>query len=133
MCSSIKGQISTKQKPPLLFSSVSQSCPTLCNPMDCNTSGLPVHYQLPEFTQIQVHRIGDAIQPSHPLSSPSPPAFSLSQQHQGLFQQSKNHHYFCSNHNTIHKEKNKTKQNTVPLKLYLFRCILYLLYLFIYF
>ena len=53
--------------------------------MDCSTPGLPVHHQLPEFTQIPVHQVGDAIQPSHPLSSPSPPAFNLSQ-HQGLFQ-----------------------------------------------
>ena len=67
------------------FSSVTQSCPTLCNPMDCSTPGFPVHHQLPELTQTHVHCIGDAIQPSHPLSSPSPPAFSLSQ-HQGLFQ-----------------------------------------------
>ena len=65
------------------FSSVAQSCPTLCNPMDCSMPGFPVHYQLPEFTQTHVHQVGDAIQPSHPLSSPSP-AFSLSQ-HQGLF------------------------------------------------
>ena len=112
MCSSIKGQISTKQKPPLLFSSVSQSCPTLCNPMDRNTSGLPVHYQLPEFTQTQVHRIGDAIQPSHPLLSPSPPAFSLSQQHQGLFQQSKNHHTFAP---TIILFIKKTKNKKLSL------------------
>jgi len=67
------------------FSSVTQSCLTLCNPMDCSTPGLPVHHQLPELTQTQVHRVGDATQPSHPLSSPSPPAFNLSQ-HQGLFQ-----------------------------------------------
>ena len=65
-------------------SSVTQSCPTLCNPMDCTTAGLPVHHQLPESTQTHVHWVGDAIQPSHPLSSPSPPAFNLSQ-HQGLF------------------------------------------------
>ena len=56
------------------FSSVAQSCLTLCNPVDCSTPGLPVHHQLPEFTQTHVHRISDAIQPSHPLSSPSPPA-----------------------------------------------------------
>ena len=56
------------------FSSVTQSCPTLCNPMNCSTPGLPVHHQLPEFTQTHVHQVGDAIQPSHPLSSPSPPA-----------------------------------------------------------
>ena len=66
------------------FSSVAQSCPTLCDPMDCNTPGLPVHHQLPEFTQIHVHWVGDAIQLSHPLSSPSPPSFNLSQ-HQGIF------------------------------------------------
>ena len=67
------------------FSSVAQSCPTHCDPMDCGTTGLPVHHQLPEFTQTHVHWVGDAIQLSHPLSSPSPPAFNLSQ-HQGLFQ-----------------------------------------------
>ena len=67
------------------FSSVTQSCPTLCDPMNRSTPGLPVHHQLPEFTQTHVLRVGDAIQPSHPLSSPSPPAFNLSQ-HQGLFQ-----------------------------------------------
>ena len=66
------------------FSSVTQSCPTLCNPVNPSTPGLPVHHQLPESTQTHVHQIGDAIQPSHPLSSPSPPAFNLSQ-HQGLF------------------------------------------------
>ena len=65
------------------FSSVAQSCPTLCDPMNCSMPGLPVHHQLPESTQTHVHRVGDAIQPSHPLSSPSP-AFNLSQ-HQGLF------------------------------------------------
>ena len=59
--------------------SVAQSCLTLCNPMDCSTPGLPVHHQLPEFTQTHAHWVGDAIQPSHPLSSPSPPAFNLSQ------------------------------------------------------
>ena len=65
------------------FSSVAQSCPILCDPMDCSTPGLPVHHQILEFTQTHVHQIGDAIQPSDPLSSPSP-AFNLSQ-HQGLF------------------------------------------------
>ena len=54
------------------FSSVTQSCPTLCDPMNCSTPGLPVHHQLLEFTQTHVHRVSDAIQPSHPLSSPSP-------------------------------------------------------------
>ena len=67
------------------FSSVTQSCPTLCNPMDCSTPGFLVHYQLLEFAQTHVHRVGDGIQPSHPLSSPSSPAFNLSQ-HQDLFQ-----------------------------------------------
>ena len=63
----------------------SQSCPTLCNPMNCSTPAFPIHHQLLELTQTHVNRVGDAIQPSHPLSSPSPPAdFSLSQ-HQGLF------------------------------------------------
>ena len=65
-------------------SSVAQFCLTLCNPMDCSTPGLPIHHQLPEFTQTHVHWVGDAIQPSHPLSDPSPPAFNLSQ-HQGIF------------------------------------------------
>ena len=63
----------------LRFSSVTHLCPTLCDPMDCSTPGLPVHHQLPELVQTHVHRVGDAIQPSHPLLSPSPPAFSLSQ------------------------------------------------------
>ena len=67
------------------FSSVAQSCPTLCDPMNCSMPGLPVHHQLPEFTQTHVHRVSDAIQPSHPLSSPSPPAPNPSQ-HQSLFQ-----------------------------------------------
>ena len=66
------------------FSSVAQSCLTLCDPMDRSTPDLPVHHQLLEFTQTHVHWVSDAIQPSHPLSSPSPPAFNLSQ-HQGLF------------------------------------------------
>ena len=65
-------------------SSVTQSCPTLCDPMNCGTPGLPVHHQLPELTQTHVHWVSDAIQPSHPLFSPSPLAFNLSQ-HQGLF------------------------------------------------
>ena len=66
------------------FSSVAQLCLTPCDPIDCSTPGLPVHHQLPEFTQTHVHRICDAIQLSHPLSAPSPTAFNLSQ-HQGLF------------------------------------------------
>ena len=67
------------------FSSVAQSCPTLCDPMNCSMPGLPVHHHLLEFTQTHVHQVGDAIQPSHPLSSPSPPAPNPSQ-HQSLFQ-----------------------------------------------
>ena len=71
------------------FSSIAQSCPTLCYPLDCSTPGF--HLQLPEFTQTHVHWVGDAIQPSHSLLSPSPPAFNLSQ-HQGLFK------WVCSSH-----------------------------------
>ena len=67
------------------FTSVAQSCPTLCDPMNRSTPGLPVHHQLPEFTQTHIHWVSDAIQPSHPLSSPSPPAPNPSQ-HQSLFQ-----------------------------------------------
>ena len=67
------------------FSSVTQLCLTLCDTMDFSTPGFPVHHQLPELAQTHVHRVGDAIQPSHPLLSTSPPAFNLSQ-HQGLFQ-----------------------------------------------
>ena len=67
------------------FSLVTQSCLTLCDPMNRSTPGLPVHHQLPEFTQTRFHRVRDAIQPSHPLSSPSPPAPNPSQ-HQSLFQ-----------------------------------------------
>ena len=67
------------------FSSVAQSCPTLHDPLNSSTPGLPVHHQLLEFTQTHVHWVSDAIQPSHPLSSPSPPTFNISP-HQGLFQ-----------------------------------------------
>ena len=73
------------------FTLVAQSCLTFCDPMDCSTPGLPVHHQLPKFTQIQVHWVSDAIQPFHPLSSPSSPALNLSQ-HQGLF------HWVSSSH-----------------------------------
>ena len=68
----------------LCFSSVTQSCPTLCDPMNHSTPGLPVHHQLPESTQTHVHSVSDAIQPSYPLSSPSPPTLNLSRD-QGLF------------------------------------------------
>ena len=83
----------------LQFSSVTQSCPTLCDPTDCNTPRLPVHHQLPEFTQTRVHWVGDAIQPSYPLSSPGPPALNLSQ-HQGLFKWVSSSH-LCFNHTLI--------------------------------
>ena len=68
----------------VLFSSVAQSCPTLCDPVNCSTPGPPVHHQLPEFTQTHVHQVGDAIPPSHLLLSLSPPAFHLFQ-NQGIF------------------------------------------------
>ena len=71
--------------------SVTQWCLTLCGPVDCNTSGFPVLHHLPEFAQTHVHWVGDAIQPSHPLSSPSPPALNLSQ-NQGLFQRVSSSH-----------------------------------------
>ena len=69
--------------PPLSLPSV-QLCPTLCNPTDCSTPDFPVHHQPPELTQTHVHQVSDAIQPSHPRPSPSPPTFNLSQ-HQGPF------------------------------------------------
>ena len=72
------------------FISVPHSCPILCDSMNRSMLGLPVHHQFPEFTQTHVHQVGDAIQPSHPLSSPSPPALNLSQ-HQGLFNESALH------------------------------------------
>ena len=71
--------------PIIQFSSVTQLCPTLCNPMNRSTPGLPVHHQLPEFTQTHIHQVSDAIQPSHPLSSPFPPATNPPH-HQSLFQ-----------------------------------------------
>ena len=73
------------------FSSVAQSCLTLCDPMNHSTPGLPVHHQLPDFAQTHVHRVSDAIQPSHPVSSPSPPAPNRSQ-HQSLFQRVNSSH-----------------------------------------
>ena len=73
------------------FSSVAQSCLTLCNPMNHSTPGVPVHHQVPEPTQTHVHWVSETIQPSHPLSSPSPPAFDLSQ-NQGLFQRVSSSH-----------------------------------------
>ena len=82
----------TGQKGSYCCCSVAQSCPTLCDPMDCSTPGFPVFHCLLEFAQTHVHQVDDAIQPSHPLSSPSPPALNLSQ-HQGFFQMS---HLFAS-------------------------------------
>ena len=79
-----KRESKNKRNSKLPFTSVAQSCPTICNPVDCSTPGFPVHYQLLELAQIGVYWVSDAIQPSHPLLSPSPPAFSLSQ-HQGLY------------------------------------------------
>ena len=67
------------------FGSVTQSCPTLCDPMDCRMPGFTVHHQLTKLAQTHVHRVGDAIQPSHPLSSTSPPVFSLSEHQSGSF------------------------------------------------
>ena len=80
----IKNELTEASAPLSSVTSVAQLCPTLCDPMNCSTPGLPVHHQLPESTQTHVCRVGDAIQPSHPLSSPSPPALNLSQ-HLGLF------------------------------------------------
>ena len=76
--------VTATSKQSVQFSSVAQSCPTLCHSMDCSTPGLPVHHQLLESTHTHVHWVSDAIQPSHPLSSPFPPTVNLSQ-HQGLF------------------------------------------------
>ena len=86
----IQSEVSQKEKhqysvSSVQFSSVTQLCPTLCDPMNRSTPGLPVHHQLLAFTQIHIHRVSDAIQPSHPRSSPSPPAPNSSQ-HQSLFQ-----------------------------------------------
>ena len=81
--------------PKLGFSLVAQSCLTLCDPMDCSTLGFLVHHQLQELTQTHVHGVSDAIQPSYPLSSPSPPAFNLSK-HQGLFQWVSSSHQYWS-------------------------------------
>ena len=79
------------------LSSVAQSFPTLCDPMDCSTPGFPVYHQFPELAQTHVHRVSDAIQPSHPLSSPSPPAFNLSQ-NQSFFSMSQ---FFASGGQSI--------------------------------
>ena len=81
----VQNRINPRQNIPVQLSSVAQWCPTLCDPMNCSEPGLPVHHQLPEFTQTHVHRVSDATQPSHLLSSPSLPAPNPSQ-HQSLFQ-----------------------------------------------
>ena len=83
--------LKSKDSHSVQFSSVAHSCPTLCNPMNCSMPGLPVHHQLPESTHTHVHRVRDAIQPFHLLSSPSPPAPNPSQ-HQGLFQWANSSH-----------------------------------------
>ena len=80
-----KPEVSNREKVNVQFSSVTQLCPTLCDPMNHSTPGLPLHYQLPEFTRTHVHRVSDTIQTSHPLSSPFPPALNPSQ-HRSLFQ-----------------------------------------------
>ena len=81
----------TTERLSIQSSSLAQSCPILCDPMDCSTPGSPVHHQPLELTQTHVHKVGGAIQPSHPLSSPSPLAFNLSQ-HQGLFERVSSSH-----------------------------------------
>jgi len=91
------------------FSSVAQSCLTLCNPMECSKPGLPVHHQLLEFTQTHVHWVGDAIQPSHPLWSPSQPTFNLSQ-HQDLFQ-------WVSSSHQVAKVLELQLQQTLPMNI----------------
>ena len=87
-CSQCRGlRVGGNQFSSVQCNSVAQSCLTLCHPVDCSTPGLPVHHQLPELNQTHVYQVGDAIQPSHPLSPPSPPTFNLSQ-HQGLSNES---------------------------------------------
>ena len=102
----------------LSVSAVAQLCPTLYNPMNRSTSGLPVHHQLPEFTHTHIHWVGDAIQPSHSLSSPSPPALNLSQD-QGLFKWV----------NPLHQV---AKLLAFQLQCQSFQCSIYLLYIYIY-
>jgi len=92
------------------FSSVSRSCPPLCDPMDCSPQGFPVHHQLLQLTQTHVHQVGDAIRPSHPLSSSSPPAFNLSQL-QGLFQWVSSSHQVAKVWNGNSERENTKGQN----------------------
>ena len=99
------------------LSSAVQSCPTLCNPMDCSTPGFPVHHQLPALAQTRDNRVGDAFQPPHPLLSPSPPVFNLSQ-HQGFFQRVSSSHQVAKQHpyfmefNSLHKIISFDLENT---------------------
>ena len=105
-----------------LVNSVTQLCLTLCNPMDCPTPGFPVHYQLLELAQTHVHQVSDAIQSSHPLSSPSPPAFNLGQ-HQGLFQWVSSPHQvdkilefqLLHQMNTMKRQKDMTLKNELAM------------------
>ena len=90
------------------ISSVAQSCPTLCDPMNCSTPGLPVYNQLPDFTQTHVHQVSDAIQPSHPLLTPSPPAPNPSR-HQGLFQ------WVSSSHQVTKVLEFQLQQSVLPV------------------
>ena len=101
--------------------SVTQSCPTLCYPIDCSMPGFPVHRQLSEFAQTHIHRVGDTIQPFHPLSYPSLPAFSLSQ-HQGFFPMSQ---FFTSGGQNIGVSPYALKQNYSPHAYTLKHMVLY--------
>ena len=92
------------------FSSVAQSCPTLCDPRECSMPGLPVHHQHLEFIQTHVQWVGDAIQPSHPLSSPSPPTFNLSQ-HQGIFK------WVSSSHQVAKVLEFQFQQSVLPMNI----------------
>ena len=95
---------------PPLFSYIALSCLTLCDPMDCSTPGLPVHHQLPELAKTHVHRVSDAIHPSHPLLPPSPPAFNLSQ-HQGAFQ------WFRSLHQVAQSIRVSASASVLPMNI----------------
>ena len=109
------------------FSSVAQSCLILCDPMECSTPGFPVHHQLLELAQTHIHRVGDAIQPSHPLPSPSPPAFNLSQ-HQGHCTLAFNFGHGIADHNmtatapgitsshSIQDKKREMHKSILPIK-----------------
>ena len=105
------------------FSSVTQSFPTLCDPMNCSTPGLPAHHQLPEFTQTHVHRVSDAIQPSHPLSTPSPAPNPS--QHQGLFQ------WVNSSHKVASVLNLKSRDIPLPTKVHIVKAMVFLLVMYI--